>query len=139
MTKRVVAAVLVAVALASGGCAASYPAPSQLVSASPSSAARTPADGVTLASLGFTNGPSYLLVPRGVVIKERVDQPNVVTLVLTWPDGPTVARYLTGNVEAMGFRLVASSSDSVVFADDHWDGAFTSVDGLAGLTLRRIG
>lgn len=97
-----------------------------------------PAEGVALASLGFVNGPAGFSVPTGVAITERVDQPNVVTLVMTAPAGEAIASYLRKHLPSMGFTVTGDANASLTFGDGAWDGAFTSANGVSGLTLRKV-
>lgn len=129
---RVVAAALL-VGLASACSAAPPPAPP----ATANVPARTPvAGGVTLRELGLANGPQDFALPRGVRVVARVDQSNVVTLVMDEPDGPTLAAWVGEQARSGGWRVVAADRDAVVFDGQSWSAAFTGGDPSA-LTFRR--
>lgn len=94
--------------------------------------------GVTLASLGFVNGPQGFRVPDGLEQRQRVDQTNVVTLVVPGSQGQQLYDYLRNALSSLGFTLTAASGDSLIFDAPGWEGAFTMDDQLAGLTLRHL-
>lgn len=94
--------------------------------------------GVTLASLGFQNGPEGFLVPQGLTFSQRVDQENVVTLIVPVRQGQGLLDFLNDNLGAQGYQIEGSSDDSLVFSSPDWEGAFTMSDEQAGLTLRAL-
>ncbi|GAB3714540.1 hypothetical protein [Mariniluteicoccus flavus] len=137
-----VAAVVVAVTATSCGAAGEPPA---LPTASPGptrSPAPTPAQGgATLAQLGFANGPRDFALPAAVRVDQRVDQSNVVTLVMTAPAGAELARWVREQAYAGGWTVTADGGDAVVFhraetQGPGWNAAFTGGD-PSGLTFRR--
>ncbi|GAB3624110.1 hypothetical protein GCM10027418_21940 [Mariniluteicoccus endophyticus] len=96
----------------------------------------------TLAELGFVNGPSEFALPASTRLVQRVDQPNVVTLVFAAPAadvlGPWVAeRALEGRwqvvVEGDGSLVVRRAAGGAT-----WEGAYASGPTPA-LTFRRVG
>ncbi|CUW09803.1 hypothetical protein EFN20_05645 [Propionibacterium freudenreichii] len=93
---------------------------------------------MTLASLGFVNGPQGFRVPDGLEQRQRVDQTNVVTLVVPGSQGQQLYDYLRNALSSLGFTLTAASGDSLIFDAPGWEGAFTMDDQLAGLTLRHL-
>jgi len=86
---------------------------------------------------GFTNGPAGFVVPQGLTVVYRIDQPNVVTAFFAASEGPQLAAWLAAQLPGMGYRVQGSSADSVVFAGPAWSGAFTSDSKISALTLRR--
>lgn len=99
-------------------------------------------DGTTLRQLGFSNGPTNLVLPNGVKLEAVVDQPNVVTLFFTPENGKSYGPWLSEHVEQMGFTIDTLANGQLLFHDDQWRGAFTTpLAGekatLAGLTLRK--
>lgn len=122
-------------ALALAGCAAApeiTPAPPASSLAAPDA----PADGVLLSALGYTNAPAGFSVPRSVEITDRIDSYNNVTLVFTAPSGQVMADYLRDHLPAAGFRITAERDQSMLFTDDHWQGALTAQGEVAALSLR---
>jgi len=105
-TWRRLAAGLVLVTLL-GGCSA--PVRPELPSAAPPSATvPVPTGGVSLAELGFRNGPvDAFTLPESVVIGTRVDQPNGVTVVLKSPSATAIAGYLRRQLPATGFTVTS--------------------------------
>ncbi|SER59439.1 hypothetical protein SAMN05443377_10391 [Propionibacterium cyclohexanicum] len=103
-----------------------------------SSRPSTPMPGVTLSSLGFMHGPAGFTVPAGLDLRDRVDQSNVVTLVVPAAQGQGLLDYLNASLPALGYTVTARSADSLIFEAPGWQGAFTMSDALAGLTLRRL-
>lgn len=95
-------------------------------------------DGVTLSSLGFANGPEGFRVPAGLELRQRVDQTNVVTLVVPGSQGHQFYDFLRSGLSSLGFTITAASSDSLIFDAPGWQGAFTMDDQIAGLTLRQV-
>jgi len=94
--------------------------------------------GVTLADLGFQHAPADFRVPTGLELSERVDQENVVTLVVPGTQGSALYEFVRAELSSVGFTLAAVSDDSLIFGAPGWDGAFTMDDQVAGLTLRRL-
>lgn len=102
------------------------------------SAAATDPGGVRLAELGFRNGPEDFRVPDGLVLTGRVDQDNVVTLLMDEAQGRRVHDYLMSSLPGAGWTIEGSSDDSIVFSTSGWEGALTVTAEQAGLTLRRV-
>ena len=130
---------LLALTACSSGEAASWSSP-----AAASSTARQQvtteagAGGVRLSELGFRHGPDDFRVPDGLVLTGRVDQDNVVTLLMDQEQGRRVHDYLMTVLPGAGWTIEASSGDSIVFTTSGWEGAFTMTGEQAGLTLRRL-
>lgn len=118
------------------GCSAAAPEPPQPVTVSPSAAVSVPADGVLLASLGYTNAPTDFSVPSGSVITDRVDQDNTVVAVFTAPSGLDIAAYLRENLPQQGWRITADDNNSLLFERGREHGAFTVTGPYAALSLR---
>lgn len=111
-------------------------------SVQPSKPPTLPAGGSWLADYGFANGPRGFSVPAGLAIGERVDQPNVVTLIVDADQSAQLAEYLATNLPVMGFEITARDSISgtpsaLIFEAPGWQGAFTRGEQRAALTLRR--
>ena len=98
--------------------------------------ASAPADGATLAQLGFSNGPTDLWLPSGVVIRDRIDLESNVTVTITSPGGAELAAWLRRNLPAAGFEITADGQDSLLFRRGQWQGAFTVTAELSALSLR---
>lgn len=118
------------------GCSAA-PAPEPTPTSGSAAASARP--GVTLRSLGLTHGPvDDVTLPSSVSVLERIDQENVITLVLAPDDGLPSAEHLVATLPAAGFEVTASVPGSLTFTGPEWDGAFTTSPEVSGLTLRRI-
>ena len=92
-----------------------------------------PADGVTLAAFGFTNGPvREFSLPRSTVLASKVDQANNVTVVLSSPSPLEVADYLRRSLPVAGFELRHDQSGTMTFDGHGWAGSFTGTDNPAG-------
>jgi hypothetical protein len=145
----VVAATVLAVVVL-GGCESGEdpPVPGGTVTPSPTAStgsgpAGTPSavsvDGVTLASLGFLNGPvRQLTLPRATLLSAAVDQTNNVTAVLTQPPPADVADYLRRTLPATGFTITADDPDgpALTFAGHGWNGSFTASATTSAILLR---
>ena len=129
--RRAAAGLLVLLALS--GCTTPPPQP-----ATPEVTwtASAPADGVTLARLGFRNGPAEFWLPSGVVIRDRVDLEANITVTITSPGGAELAAWLRRNLPAAGFEITADGQDSLLFRRGQWQGAFTLTAALSALSLR---
>lgn len=135
-------ALVLALLVAPTGCAAgpvsdtpppAAPAPTPTVSA--------PADGVSLAALGFENGPAdRVFVPAGARITSRVDQTNNVTVVLTSPSASDLVAFYRRTVPANGFRLTGDdpATTTLTFAGLGWTGTFTGDTQASALLLRPV-
>ena len=103
----------------------------------PTAGASIPADGVSLAELGFQNGPSdRVSLPRGVSFVTSADQPNAVTLVIDRPSGDEVATYLRRTLPAAGFTIDSDLGATLTFTGFGWTGSFTGSAGGSALVLR---
>jgi hypothetical protein len=98
-----------------------------------------PADGVTLQSLGFLNGPvQQFSLPRTALLSASVDQPNNVTAVLSQPPPTDVADYLRRALPTTGFVITAEGEDgtALTFAGHGWTGSFTASEATSAILLR---
>jgi hypothetical protein len=122
-----VAAMLAACAGKTGLISPTTAAPTPLPSVS------VPADGVTLAAFGFTNGPvGQFSLPRSTVLASKVDQANNVAVVLSAPSPSEVADYLRRSLPAAGFQLRRDVGGTMTFDGYGWTGSFTGTDNPAG-------
>lgn len=122
-----IAAACVALALAgvTGCSAAPPPEPSGTTAVAPSANAQD--GGVTLDELGWTNGPAgQVSLPERVQVTQRIDQPNVITAVLTAPDAATTADWLTRTLPDGGFTVTDHNESAVLFTGHGWSGSFAS-------------
>lgn len=126
-------------ALTVAGCNGSASAPGPPVP--PATRLAAPASvpgGVSLAALGFRYGPAdRVWLPNTVIIRTRVDQENVVTVVLDEPAGDTVAAFLRAHLPAGGFTITTDANGALIFNDPDWAGSFMSNERLCALTLRK--
>jgi hypothetical protein len=108
------------------------------------SAARSPtipSDGITLAALGYLNGPvQQFSLPRTVVIRAKVDQPNNVTAVVSSPSPAELSSYLRRALPAAGFLITADSpgANTMTFTGHGWSGSFTGDDRVSAVLLRPV-
>lgn len=135
------AVALVGLAACGGTSSAAEPptvASSRMATATPRATdPASPGPTQALTWYGFTNGPAGFVVPQGLTVVYRIDQPNVVTAFFPASDGPHLASWLAAQLPAMGYRVEGASADSVVFSGSVWSGAFTSDSQVSALTLRR--
>ena len=131
--------------LALGGCGAaedlpSEPSPSAWASsAAPTASPSVPDDGITLAGLGFVNGPrDTFSVPYAAQVTDRVDQPNAVTVVMSAPPAAEVAEYYRRALPAAGYTITAAdaATSTLTFTGQGWEGALTGSDGRSAVFLR---
>ena len=123
------------------GCSAGFssdssPAPPVVSPAGPPSVR---VDGVTLAALGYLNGPiEQFSLPRTAVITAKVDQPNNVAVVLSSPSPAEVATYLRQALPAAGFTITAedAAAKTMTFAGNGWIGNFTGNSRASAVLLR---
>ncbi|MVA76455.1 hypothetical protein GC722_10530 [Auraticoccus sp. F435] len=133
--RRLAAGALLLAVLATG-CSASEPAPAP--APTPTATATPAGDGRSLRQLGLSHGPvDAITLPATVTVLERVDQANVVTLVLAAEDGVPTAEHLVATLPAAGFEVTASVPGSLTFTGQGWEGAFTTSPEVSGFTLRR--
>lgn len=113
-------------------------APPTATSAPPTTASPTVETGLTLQQLGFDNGPANFSLPPDSVISTKVDQPNVVTVVLSSPGPETVEDYLRATLPDAGFRIDARSSaeGALTFKGEDWTGGFTGTGATSAIVLR---
>jgi len=129
-------------ALLLGGCGGveSPPVPPPTTAMpSPTGAVTVPADGVTLRSLGYLNGPvEQFTLPRTALVSATVDQTNNVTAVLSSPPPPDVAAYLRRTLPATGFSVTADDPEgsALTFAGHGWTGSFTASGTTSAILLR---
>jgi hypothetical protein len=119
-----------------GSSSDSNPAPQAVSPAGPPSAR---VDGVTLAALGYLNGPiEQFSLPRTAVITAKVDQPNNVAVVLSSPSPAEVATYLRHALPAAGFTITAedTAAKTMTFAGNGWIGSFTGNSRASAVLLR---
>lgn len=104
---------------------------------SPSSYQSAPAGTVTLAALGWKNGPrERIVLPVGASIDRKVDQGNVITATGAPGMAEAVLKTLTETLQTYGWTITASGNGSLVFSDAGYDGAFTSDSAIWALTIR---
>ena len=114
-------------------------APSSLGSASnsPSAVKAAPSGTVTMATLGWKNGPAdRVVLPIGATVDRRVDQANVITAIGNPTVAESVRSTLVAQLPTYGWTITASAGGSLIFSDAHYDGAFTSDSSLWALTIR---
>lgn len=133
--RRVGLAWFVALGFAMLFTACSAGAPGLNPNPSPSVSVTAVIPGTPLAAFA-ENGPDPFSLPD-VTPREVIDQPNVVTLILTPDEGRITHDHLLANLQAMGFEIVGTSQDSLVFENPSWEGALTTTNELSALTLRR--
>lgn len=100
---------------------------------------QVPDDGVSLAQLGFTNGPvEAFTLPRNVVISTSVDQPNGVTVVFGRPSPAELAQYLRRVLPATGFVITQDepATTTMTFTGYGWQGSFTGTGSSSAVILR---
>jgi len=139
------AAVLVAAVALLGwplvSCTAGYPSEgsSAVPTTTSAPAPSIPSDGVTLAALGYLNGPiQQVSLPRTAVIMAKVDQPNNVTAVVSSPSPAELRSYLLRTLPAAGFQITADrpEANTLTFAGHGWNGNFTGDDRASAVLLR---
>lgn len=140
VVRRVLGVAATVILLGGGaGCAAAERPDDPTPTAQSTATARVPADGVTLRSLGYLNGPAaQFSLPRTAVLQAAVDQTNNVTAVLTAPQPADVADYLRRALPATGFTVTADrpDADTLTFVGHGWSGSFTA-DGATSAVLLR--
>lgn len=140
MLGRSLVATLVLGGLTACAAGGSFPDPAE--SSAPTAApVRIPADGVPLASFGFTNGPvREFSLPRTSTLKAVVDQTNNVTMVLISPTAPEAYAYLQRALPATGFTVTAenATTTTLTFTGHGWTGSFTGNPRAAAVLLRPV-
>jgi hypothetical protein len=130
---------LLGVALVAGGCSAAGPTSSSgsSASSSPSAQKALPSGTITMAGLGWKNGPAdRVVLPVAANIDRRVDQANVITAIGRPASTDSVIQTLTQTLPSYGWTITASGGGSLVFEDSRYDGAFTSDSAVWALTIR---
>lgn len=129
---RGVGSAAVSVALLAG-CAAAAPAVGPVMSTV------IPVGGVPLSHYGLSHGPAGFSLPAGLPVSSSIDQPNVVTLLIsgTGP-GTDVPGYLRPLLPGLGYRITGDAHNAMTFASADWEGAWTCSDVLCGFTLRNL-
>lgn len=122
-------------------CSAGYPTEGSSAAPTTTSAPAPsiPSDGVTLAALGYLNGPiQHFSLPRTAVIMAIVDQPNNVTAVVSSPSPAELRSYLLRTLPAAGFQITADrpEANTLTFAGHGWNGNFTGDDHASAVLLR---
>jgi hypothetical protein len=123
------------------GCSAGPPsdASSAAPTASSARAQSIPPDGITLAALGYLNGPvQEFSLPRTAVIAAKVDQPNNVAAVVSSPTPAAMRAYLLRALPAAGFEITVDRADvnTMTFAGHGWSGSFTGDERGSAVLLR---
>jgi hypothetical protein len=123
------------------GCSAGDPtdASSATPTASATRSPSVPPDGITLAGLGYLNGPvQQFSLPRTAVVRAKVDQPNNVAAVVSSPTPAEMRSYLVRALPAAGFEITADrpASNTMTFAGHGWSGSFTGDDRASAVLLR---
>jgi hypothetical protein len=98
-----------------------------------------PADGVSLQTLGYLNGPvQQFSLPRSSVLTVAVDQANNVTAVLSSPPATEVAAYLRRTLPRTGFTIVDDDPVglAMTFTGYGWTGSFTGNETTSAVLLR---
>ncbi len=98
-----------------------------------------PADGVSLQTLGYVNGPvQEFSLPRSSVLTAAVDQANNVTAVLSRPPAADVAAYLRRTLPRTGFTIVDDDPAglAMTFTGYGWTGSFTANETTSAVLLR---
>ena len=123
------------------GCSVGYPndgaSPAPTAPSAPPPS--IPPDGITLAALGYLNGPiQEFSLPRTAVIMAKVDQPNNVVAVVSSPSPAELRSYLLRALPAAGFEIAADrpTTNSLTFAGHGWSGSFTGDDRASAVLLR---
>jgi len=141
-----VAGLALAAGLMCGACSAPAQRGPTTSTTAPTVSAVLPPGGAWLKDVGFPGNPSFFTkapagfsIPAGVQPVGGANLAERINVIFDGGDGPVVYAYLVDNLAAMGCRITAQSSDSIVWQDAHWQGAFTMTASQAGLTLLAIG
>jgi hypothetical protein len=123
------------------GCSAGSASDSSPASPVASAAEISPvlSDGVTLAALGYLNGPAQQFsLPRNAAVTAKVDQPNNVAMVVSSPPPAEIAAYLRRALPAAGFAITADdpAATTMTFSGNGWIGSFTGNEQVAAVLLR---
>jgi uncharacterized lipoprotein YajG len=125
------------------GCSVGHSSDSNIPppTVSPASPPSIPSDGVSLATLGYLNGPiRQFSLPRAAVIRAKVDQPNNVTVVLSSPSAAEMSSYLRRALPATGFMITAdnSATNTMTFTGHGWSGSYTGDERASAVLLRPL-
>jgi hypothetical protein len=125
------------------GCSNGYSSDSNLTppALSPARPPSIPSDGITLAALGYLNGPvRQFSLPRTAAIRAKVDQPNNVTAVVSSPSPAELSSYLRRALPEAGFMITADSpaANTMTFTGHGWSGSFTGDDRASAVLLRPL-
>jgi hypothetical protein len=125
------------------GCSSGHPSDSNLRTPAGSAAPppSIPSDGVTLAALGYLNGPArQFSLPSTAVIRAKVDQPNNVTAVVSSPSPAEMSSYLRRALPAAGFMITADSpaTNTMTFTGHGWSGSYTGDERASAVLLRPL-
>lgn len=114
-------------------------APSVTPGATPTATPSATLAGLTLRQLGFENGPlEEFSLPGDLAISTRVDQPNLVTVIVSRPSPQTIEDYLRATLPGEGFTIDARAGTgaAMTFAGHGWTGGFTGTRGTSAIVLR---
>lgn len=77
-------------------------------------------------------------LPSNLQLSTRVDQPNVVTVVLASPSPEVVEDYLRATLPGEGFTIDAraAAGEAMTFSGHGWIGGFTGTGGNSAVVLR---
>jgi hypothetical protein len=109
--------------------------------ASPTRPPSIPSGGVTLAELGYLNGPAQQFsLPSSAVIRAKVDQPNNVVAVVSSPSPVELSSYLRRALPAAGFMIIADSpaTNTMTFTGHGWSGSYTGDERASAVLLRPL-
>ena len=140
---HVLPAVVVLLGCLLAGCSNGHSSDSNLPPPTVSAARRPsiPSDGITLAALGYLNGPvRQFSLPRTAVIRAKVDQPNNVTAVVSSPSPAELSSYLRRALPEAGFLITAESpaANTMTFTGHGWSGSFTGDERASAVLLRPL-
>lgn len=93
--------------------------------------------GERLLSLQFA--PTGFTIPERATTAEIIDQVNNVTIVFATEngrEGAAIAEFYRRRLPGMGFEITADGGGSMLFSDEHWQGAFTVGDSVAAISFR---
>ena len=80
--------------------------------------------------------PTGLSVPADAIVEQEIDQVNNVTLVFAAPTGAELAAYYRAALPQMGFTITADKNNSLLFENEHWQGAFTASGQTCAIPFR---
>jgi hypothetical protein len=138
--RHVLAAAAALICCLLAGCTAGYPNDGSSTPPTQSTAAASiPPGGITLAALGYLNGPiREFSLPRTAVIAAKVDQPNNVAAVISSPSPSEIRSYLLRALPTAGFEITADRpvANTMTFEGHGWSGSFTGDDRASAVLLR---